>query len=107
MGIEESADKAAEHRIDISRGQEAKRFLESKFWLEILEPTLALLQSHADNNCRYSPSLSAKSVDEIAARLAYYSGASDSFGEIVKQLNIMIERGRQAAEELKRMETRK
>ena|SRR3990167_4252418 len=94
-------------RLDVWRGQEAERGMRSDFWTKIVMPEIDKEREQADARCRWSPATGAKTVDEAGMRLSYFSGAGDSFRHLAKVLEFVIERGRMAAEELKRMESRK
>lgn len=99
----EKAREVADSRIIAERGQRAARFLRDKFWLEDLEPTLAKIQQDAIDQKGYRPN-SGKTLDETALSNAYFTGADDTMGEILRKIKLMVAAGLEAEAYLKKSE---
>lgn len=99
----EKAKEVADSRLIAERGQRAARFLRDKFWLEDLEPTLAKIQQDAVDQKGFRPN-SGKTLDEIALSNAYFTGADDSLGEVLRKIKLMVAAGLEAEAYLKKSE---
>ncbi len=103
---ERAAEKAKEiedARDIVARGARAARFMRDQFWLEDLEPVLAKIQQDSIDQKGYRPGAE-KTLDLVALSNAYYTGADDTVGEVLRKLNLMVAAGKEAEAYLSKSE---
>ena len=102
MTADEFAKLEARLQPVMARGERARSLLGSGCWKSDVEPYLMVRCADLQRGSGWKPSTGVFSVDAVAMGAAYNGGREDECLNLRNVLNIWVEQGRLAGEELKK-----